>query len=246
MTSGTQSLRRQSLLVAAGVGAGLAAAGAAEPRWLVGSLLVWAYCFAVLFRGLGDNRAPGRERPFPTLGVATWVTVFRSVLVAIAAGFLLLPAPPGRLGLVPAAAYSLASLLDHVDGRLARALGRATRLGERLDMEVDAAGILVAALLGIHYGKLPLWYASIGLARYLFVAGLRYRAHRGRPVAELDPSHLRRWLAGTQMGFLSVALWPPIPATWSLLLAPLFGGASLVMFARDWAVVSTRRPPRRT
>ena len=245
MTSEVASLRRRSLLAAAAVGAGFAAAGASEPRWLVGSLLVWAYCFAVLFRGLGDNRASDRELPFPTLGVATWVTVFRSVLVAVAAGFLLLPVPEGWLALVPAAAYSLASVLDHVDGRLARALDRTTRLGERLDMEVDAAGILVAALLGIHYGVLPAWYVSIGLARYLFVAGLQWRARRGLPVAELDPSRLRRWLAGVQMGFLSVSLWPQVPASWSLLLAPLFGGASLAMFARDWAVVSTLRSSRR-
>lgn len=107
-------------------------------------------------------------------------------------------------------------------------------------MELDAAGILIATLLGIHYGKIPLWYLVIGLARYTFVAGIAWRRHQKRPVVALDPKPMRRVLAGVQMGYLSVALWPPIAAELSYFVAPIFGGMTLAMFARDWCKISGR------
>ena len=71
----------------------------------------------------------------------------------------------------------------------------------------------------------------------------------GERVLELDPSSMRRWLAGVQMGFLSTVLWPPLPAGLSQFVAPLFGGASLAMFVRDYWHVTGRiatRDRRRT
>ena len=242
MSPAAAALRRQWCALALIGCAGILAFGLSQPRWLVGSMVVWAYCLWLLFRGLEDNYREGEGVPLVSFGWPTLVTVVRGALLAVTAGFLFLPMPLGARGFMPAIAYSLASVLDHVDGRLARALDRTTRLGERLDMELDAAGILIASLLAIHYGKIPSWYLAIGLARYAFVLGIAWRRRRSKIGIEndweLDPNPLRRVFAGVQMAYLSVALWPPIPSELSLFVAPLFGGATLAMFARDWWRVS--------
>jgi CDP-diacylglycerol--glycerol-3-phosphate 3-phosphatidyltransferase len=210
--------------------------GFLEPSSLAGAIPVWAWCCFLLSRGLPENRREGQDELLPTLGMANAVTMLRGLLIAFSAGFLLEPG-------VAAPAYSAAALLDNLDGRLARRLGRKTGLGERLDMGIDAIGILVATVCGVALGKLPDWYLIVGLARYLFVAGIRTRMLFGMPVRELDPSPARRLVAGVQMGFLAVILWPQIPAGLSLAASPLFGGATLAMFARDWLHVQSRPTP---
>jgi CDP-diacylglycerol--glycerol-3-phosphate 3-phosphatidyltransferase len=219
---------------------GLVVIGVTQPRWLAGSAAVWTYCLWLLLRGLDDNRREGESRVLASFGWPTLVSVARGGLLAMVAGFVFLPTPLGALAFAPAVAYSVASLLDHVDGRLARALGRTTRLGEKLDIELDALGILIASALAVQYEKVPPWYIAIGLARYGFVLAIAWRRRCGASVVELDPLSLRRVLAGVQMGFLSVALWPPIPSELTLFVAPVFGGATLAMFARDWWRVSGR------
>jgi CDP-diacylglycerol---glycerol-3-phosphate 3-phosphatidyltransferase len=210
----------------------LSVVGLAHPSSLPGSLPCWGYCSWLLLRGLKDNVREGEGVLLPTLGVPTFVTMFRGLLVALAAGFLATPS-------VLAPVYSLAAILDHADGRLARSRKRETRLGSRLDMEVDALGILVASLAGVSLGKLPLWYLSIGLARYAFVFGIWWRTRAGRRVRDLDRSGLRRVLAGCQMGFLAVALWPPVSSGLAARASLAFGGATLAMFLRDWLYVSS-------
>ncbi len=167
-----------------------------------------------------------------TLGWPTAVTLARGLLIALLAGSAVLSP------LLGAAAYSVAAVLDHVDGRLARRLGRTTRLGARLDMEIDALGILVATAVAIHFGKLGVGYLAVGLARYVFVAGLRLRDRLGLGVRALDSSDLRRVLAGCQMGFLAVALWPVVPLELTRAASVLFGGATLGMFWRDFRFAS--------
>lgn len=189
------------------------------------------WCSWLLYRGLSDNRRQGEAEILPNLGLPTGITLLRGLLVATVAGFLHLPE-------VAAPAYTAAAILDCVDGRLARSRKRKTVLGAKLDLEVDAAGILVASLGGILLGKLPLWYASVGCARYLFVLGIAVRKRAGKPVRDLDPSRLRRLLAGVQMGFLAATLWPGVPQALSQAASFAFGGATLGMFARDWLFVS--------
>ncbi len=229
----TETLRREwALLTGAGL-AGLVAAASLRPWSLAGSLPVWAFCAWLVYRELSENRREGEVDTLPELGVPTRITMLRGFLVAVASGFLSHPA-------VAAPAYSAAAILDSVDGRLARARKRETLLGSRLDIEVDAVGILIASLSGIVLGKLPLWYAAIGLARYAFVFGVAFRKRAGLSVRELDPSHPRRLFAGIQMGFLAVALWPQIPETVTRVAAYPFGAATLAMFLRDWLFVSQR------
>jgi CDP-diacylglycerol--glycerol-3-phosphate 3-phosphatidyltransferase len=228
-----EALRREWALL---TGAGLAALSAAaffRPSSLAGSLPGWAWCSWLLYRGLADNQRRGEPEFLPALGAPTRITMFRGFLVAIASGSLGVPS-------VAAPAYTAAAILDGVDGRVARLWKRETLLGSRLDMEVDAVGILVASLGGIFLGKLPLWYVAIGLARYLFVLGIAARKRAEKPVRDLDASGLRRLLAGLQMGFLAAALWPQVPQALSLAAAYPFGAATLFMFLRDWLFVSHR------
>lgn len=159
--------------------------------------------------------------------------MFRGLLVALTAGHLRIPE-------VAAPAYAVAVVLDGIDGRVARRFKRETLLGSTLDIEIDAVGILVASLAGIALEKLPPWYLAIGLARYFFVVGIEIRRRTRQPVRDLDPSRLRRLLAGSQMGFLAVALWPQIPEAFSQTAAYPFGAMTLAMFLRDWRFASHR------
>jgi CDP-diacylglycerol--glycerol-3-phosphate 3-phosphatidyltransferase len=228
-----EALRREwALLTGAGLAALLAAAYF-RPSSLAGAIPVWAWCSWLLYRGLSDNRSNEDAKLLPGLGAPTCITMFRGFLLAITSGFLAVPA-------VAAPAYTLAAILDGLDGRVARRSKRETLLGSSLDMRVDALGILIASLGGILLSKLPIWYAGIGLARYLFVLGIAARKRAGKPVRRLDASGLRRLLAGLQMGFLATALWPQVPPALSLAAAYPFGAATLAMFLRDWLFVSYR------
>jgi CDP-diacylglycerol---glycerol-3-phosphate 3-phosphatidyltransferase len=228
-----QRLQREwGLLTGAGLAA-LSAAAFFRPWSIAGSLPVWAWCSWLLYRGLPENRRTEERELLPDLAASTRITMLRGFLSAIAAGFLPVPG-------VMAPAYTAAAILDGVDGRVARLWNRETVLGSRLDMEVDAVGVLVASLGGIVLGKLPIGYAVVGLARYLFVLGIAARKRGGKPVRDLDAKSLRRILAGLQMGFLAAALWPQVPETLSLAAAYFFGAATLAMFLRDWLFVSHR------
>jgi CDP-diacylglycerol--glycerol-3-phosphate 3-phosphatidyltransferase len=230
-------LRREWALA---TGAGLAALAAValdRPASLAGSLPVWAWCSFLLYRGLPENRPKDAGEVLSGLGAPTVVTLLRGLLVSVAAGYLRVPE-------VAAPAYATAVVLDGLDGPLARRRKRETLLGSRLDLEIDAVGVLVASLSGIALEKLPLGYLAIGLARYLFVLGIEIRKRLGWPVRELDPSPFRRFLAGGQMAFLAIALWPEVPGALTRAAAFPFGALTLGMFLRDWRFVSVSVPKR--
>ncbi|SFR33002.1 CDP-alcohol phosphatidyltransferase family protein [Halogeometricum limi] len=184
------------------------------------------------------NRPSERGRVFDSLGAANAVTLCRGVVVAFLAGVLVVPAPVGWL---PALLYGAVAASDPVDGAIARLRDRTTLLGARLDVNVDAAGLLVAALVGVSVGSLPPWYLAVGAARYLFVLGAWRRRRRGLPVFELPHGDTRRALAGIQMAVTAVALAPVVPqwAGWTLAtvtMLPFLGN-----FLVDWFVVTGRR-----
>lgn len=175
-------------------------------------------------------------------GVPNLVTLVRGVLLAWVAGFLLVGWTGTESWIVwfPALLYATAATLDAVDGALARRLDQTTDLGAQLDMAFDAFGLLVAPLVAVVAGQLPWWYLSVSVARYVFVAGIWLRTHRGLSVAELPPRASRRVLAGVQMAFVAVALTPTLSAVHGRIGAALFGGALLAGFVRDWLYVSGR------
>lgn len=209
-------------------------------RWALLAAAVLAYEAWILRRGLVDNHRSGETALLPGLGAANRLTLLRGAMLALMAGFLFAPRPGGWLAWAPAALYGAIVLLDGLDGAVARLTGQSTRLGEVLDLELDALGMLVAPLLGVWYAQLPPWFLLVSAARYLFVLGLWRRRRRGLPVYELPPSHRRRSLAGLMMGFVGVALWPVFspPQTWVAATAVML--PFLVGFTWDWLAVSGR------
>jgi CDP-diacylglycerol--glycerol-3-phosphate 3-phosphatidyltransferase len=202
--------------------------------WLALSAIVLAYQLWVLWGGLPSNHRFGEPDLLPSLGLGNSLTLARGVLVACLAGFLLLPRPAGWLAWIPGILYLLSDIADLLDGYLARLSNHVTRLGEMLDMSFDGLGVLVAALLAVRYGQVPVWYLSIALARYLFLGGLWLRRRQGLPVNDLPPSISRRLFAGLQMGFIAFVLLPVFSPPVTFIAAGLFAVPFLAGFLRDW------------
>ena len=219
--------------------------GLAEPawRWAAPVALAMAYTLAVLRRGLPDNHRRGETTLFPRLGLANAVTLLRGCLLGILAGFLLFPRPSGGLAWLPVLVYTAAALTDFVDGYLARVTNQPTLLGERLDMEFDSLGALLAFSLAVAYGQLPVWALLMGLAHHLFVGGLAWRTWRGLPVYDLPSSTYGRIVAALYMSFVAVVLWPVLDPTATSFAAIWFALPLAASFGRDWLVVSGRIDP---
>jgi CDP-diacylglycerol--glycerol-3-phosphate 3-phosphatidyltransferase len=197
---------------------------------------ILAYTWRHLNENRGDARSPRRER----FGPGNVVTLTRGLVLATAGGFLVAPAPEGLVRWLPPILYTAAIVADLFDGVLARRADFSTLLGARLDIELDGLGVLLAVLLAVHLGQLPIWFVPVGLARPLFAVGLWWRKHRGLATHELPPSRHRKLLAGIQMGFLSAALWPVLDRAALVVLGVCALLPFLVGFARDWLIVSGR------
>lgn len=246
-----RELRRELAIVAL-LGVSLLAASATvlsvldEPatalRWLPASLAGWGVVLWQCHKRLPLNESTVNKRFFATLGVANRITLIRGLFIAATAGFLVIVStePPAWLLYVPAALYTLAAVMDAVDGYVARRQQQTTQLGKELDTELDAFGLLIAPLLAVLTGKLAVSYLLVSIAYYLFQWGTRWRQRRGRPVYPLPPSQVRRYLAGLQMALVAIALWPPLPADITRLLGIALMMPLLLGFVRDWLYVSGR------
>ena len=211
--------------------------------WAVGSALTLAYVLIFSLRRLRLNHRPGETQPLDELGPGNALTLLRGTLIGLLAGFLLLPRPDGWLGWVPAALYSLVDVGDFLDGYLARATHTATRLGERLDIEFDALGLLIASALAVHWGVMPPAFLLVGVARYAYLLGLWWEQRRGRAIRPLPVSDLRRPIAGVMMVFGSVLLWPIVPPAAARAAGWVIGLPFLAGFSRDYLVVSGHLSP---
>jgi CDP-diacylglycerol--glycerol-3-phosphate 3-phosphatidyltransferase len=200
--------------------------------------LLWTTQIGYLAIAHRTTRVPGHRRE---LGVANAVTMLRGGLYAVVAGFVLVP-PTTGLAWVPAVCYGTGVVLDRLDGALARTVGRETALGERLDMAFDTFGFVVAPLVAVVWGILPVWYLSLSAARFVYRGACGWRRFRGRPLHDRPDSDLGRNLAGVQMVFLTVALAPPVPTSLVGTLAPVVLAPSLAVFCRDYLSVSGRLP----
>lgn len=213
--------------------------------WLLLASTALAWQLVVLWRSLVRNRRVSDPVLLPDLGIANLVTLLRGVPAIIFCGFVAAPMPlEGVLAWAPALLYAAAVLPDFLDGFLARAGGRVTELGAILDMEYDSVLMLAVTLVAVRLGKVPLWIVSVGLARYLFVAGLWLRQRWNLPVYELTPSVTRRLAAGLQMGFFCVALLPPLGPPATTLAGALFAAPILAGFVRDGLIVSGAVSPQ--
>lgn len=205
--------------------------------------VITAYILILLRIGIPLNYHPRQKVLHSNLGYGTWITITRAMLIAILAGYLFQPWPlsrlvPGWPSWTPGILYLAASLLDYLDGRVARASQQETRLGAFLDINIDALGLLVAALLAVWYGQLPVAYLSVGAAYYLFIFGIWLRKKYSKPVFEVKPRRSARIIAGFQMGFVGIALLPVISPPIKIVAAYIFMIPLLVGFANDWLVAS--------
>ena len=176
--------------------------------WLALSALGVAALLAYTLQHLDENRPTLAAPPYPTFGAANGLTLLRGLAVALLAGFF---CPHAARGWAPGVLYTFVALSDWWDGFLARRTGRASLLGQRLDLLVDGWGVLLAAALAVALGRLPWWYLSVGLARYAFLLWEAALRALGRPPQPLPPDPQRRANAGLMMSFLAVALWPVFP-----------------------------------
>jgi len=216
-------------------------------RFLLPSALLWAWAWQQAWRRRRLNYGDDPASPFPSLGWANRLTLLRGALIAATGGFLFLPVEvaTGVLAWLPALFYGLAAVLDRMDGYLARRSHQTTRLGSELDTVYDALGLVVAPLLALGYGKVHWTYLLVSVAYYLFQAGLYWRHRHALPVAPLVPNLLRRTLAGSQMGFVALALWPPLQAELTRVAGLAFMVPLLAGFLYDWLAVSARIHPDR-
>lgn len=210
--------------------------------WLAGGGTI------LLFQLWRFQRAAAEEpgvtgQPPVRLGLANRITLLRGMLLAFLGGMLLLPLITAPLKILAGVLYSLAALADYADGFVARRRRETSRIGERLDGEFDALGILLIPLLGVKFGQLPLPYLLVSAAYYLFQAGIWRRRRRGQPVLPLVPSDFRRMLAAFQMGFLAVILFPVYRPPATTIAAYVFMTPFLLMFLHDWLTVSGRLRP---
>jgi CDP-diacylglycerol--glycerol-3-phosphate 3-phosphatidyltransferase len=209
-------------------------------RWLVQTALIGAYCLWIVRRFLPENYRPREQVLLARFGWGNSLTLLRGLLISMVGGFLFIPWPDGRLAWLPALLYTTADIADFLDGYAARITNHVTQLGVRLDMEFDSLGMLIVSLLAVWYGQLPIWFLFIGLERYFFLIGLWVREKQNLPNQPLPHSQHRRIFAGFQMGFLSVVLWPILPAEAATIAGSILALAISASFLRDWLIVIGR------
>ncbi|MDN5599862.1 MAG: CDP-alcohol phosphatidyltransferase family protein [Brachybacterium sp.] len=117
---------------------------------------------------------------------------------------------------------------DALDGPLARRTGTAGPVGARIDMEADAALILVLSVLAATV--VGPWALAIGLMRYAYVAASAVRPALRR---ELGFSQLRRVVGGFQGIALLTAVVPVISSGVAAGIVATALAALIVSFGRD-------------
>lgn len=205
--------------------------------WLPLPTLAVIYLYIIAYRNLSAHHRSGERQLLSSFGWGNRLTMLRGVFVSAMLGFIVLPQPADWLVWIPAILYTLADAADFFDGYVARITNHATRFGEILDMSFDGLGVLIASVIAVQYGKVPAWFLLVGLARYLFLAGLWVRRRLGKANYDLPPRISRRVFAGLLMGFLAAVLWPVFTSPGTEIAAALFGLPVLFGFGRDWFYV---------
>ena len=191
-------------------------------QWMLQAAVVLTLQVISLWRLLPQNYRKEENQILPRFGPGNALSLMRGTLIALLAGFVLIPDLPGVWAWLPFALYILSDISDFLDGFAARISNMVTQLGTNLDMNNDSLGVLVVTVLVFQFGRVPWWYLPFGFARYIYLFALHRHAKRGLPIYPLRPSHIRRWFAGVQMGFISVMLTPLVRPPATLFAATLF------------------------
>jgi phosphatidylglycerophosphate synthase len=180
-----------------------------------------------------------RRRP-PVVSPADRFTLGRVALTGVVSGatVLVLAGELAPRTWLVAAVVGLALALDAVDGYVARRTGTASAAGARLDMESDAALLMVLSVLVAP--TVGWWVLSIGALRYLFVAASWIRP---RLRGELAFSQFRRVVAALQGIGLVFALIPIVPVPLAIAVVAVVLALLLVSFGRDIVTLERRTEP---
>jgi len=169
-----------------------------------------------------------QHHPFARFGAANQITTLRAILVALVAALVGEPRLPSVA--IAAVTVSVAvTLLDGVDGWLARRTRTASPFGARFDMEIDALLILALSVLAWRHDKAGAWVVVSGLLRYAFVAGGAAAPWLRAP---LPPSRRRQTVCVIQIAALTLVMLPAIEPPLSAVLA----AAALVMLAWSFLI----------
>ncbi len=214
-------VRAVFLAVAGQVGASALLLAGTPTRWAVPAVVLGAAVVAsVAVPPLRGQRAtPADAVTLTRLALAG--TVAAGTVVALAGGG---DARSWTLTvlLVPAAA------LDALDGYVARRTGSSSDHGAELDMQSDAALLLVLSVLAATV--VGPWVLLLGLMRYGYAVLARVRPALRAP---LPHSQFRRVVAGAQAAALAVALVPAVPAALAAVVLGTALAALTVSFVRD-------------
>jgi CDP-diacylglycerol---glycerol-3-phosphate 3-phosphatidyltransferase len=118
---------------------------------------------------------------FP-LNLPNALTVLRIMLVPVLVVALLGNTPEGDV--LAAIVFSLASLTDFVDGRLARSRQTVTTFGKLMDPLADKLLIVAALIALVSLNRLEAWVAMVIITRELAVTVLRLGATQAGVVME--------------------------------------------------------------
>ena len=185
--------------------------------------VIEARAFWIAAPGRGELRAEALPPPRPDQ------VVVRALLVALLVCLIGEPHVPA-LAASAAAASVVVTLLDGVDGWLARRHRIASDFGARFDMEIDALLILALSVLAWQFGKAGAWVVASGALRYLFVAA---GATWPWLQAPLPPSRRRQTICVVQIVALTLAVVPAVPPAISAPLAGVALAALLYSFLVD-------------
>jgi len=233
---------RTSALIAAGSALALATLAAAIIETLLGTGRLYpirAAGVCLLTSAVAIGYMPGHH-PFATFGAANTVTMLRAGLVALLVA--LLAESHGDPVEWTATGLAIAiTVLDGVDGWLARRSEQASAFGARFDMETDALLIMALAALAWRWERAGAWVLACGLMRYVFVAAAAPWRWLNRP---LPPSLRRKTICVVQIVGLGAILAPVVTPPLSVWVAGATLAALSYSFLVDVLWLAARRPAR--
>lgn len=209
-------------------------------QWLLQAGLIWGFVCQFTWRKLSLNRANENAPLYQNLGWGNRLTILRGGLIAVTGGCLFLLQEIWLIALP----YTLAAILDRLDGFVARRCKQTSLLGTELDITFDALGLVVAPLIAITSGQIHWSYLLLSVAYYVYQAGLRYREKNTLPIYESPPNTLRRTLAGFQMGFIALVIWSIFTPTFTNIASVAFMLPVLFGFCVDWLIISGKLEPQ--
>lgn len=168
------------------------------------------------------------HHPFSRFGPANQVSTTRAALAALVCALAFEPPSERAAALVSGVALA-ATLLDGLDGRLARRSGMSSAFGARFDLEIDALLIMALAVVAWRHDKAGAWVLLSGLMRYAFVAAGWVRPRLDRP---LPPSLRRQAVCVIQVGGLIITVLPIVARPASAIVA----AAALVILTYSFLV----------